>query len=111
MTIICSVARSGKRPILFLPRHKNGEYGFGLPKGDVAIVANGRPLTASIAKIACNVVRDDDGKNVLPEILFGWFGQDAGAAGTPKMRVQFRLATERWILEPITPACVVAGAA
>lgn len=110
MTIICSVARSGKRPILFLPQHKSGVYGFGLPRGDLAIVANGRALTASIVKIACNVVRDGAGKNVLPDILFGWFGQDAGAPKTPKCRVQFRLANGGWILEPVTPAACASAA-
>ena len=104
ITIICGVARSGSRPMLFLPGDPKRGYGVGLPKGEVGITANGRHYTASIAKIACNVVRDRDGANVLPELLIGWFGAEAGAPGRPKCRVQFRQTKKAWVLETITRA-------
>jgi hypothetical protein len=102
--IVCSVAQnSGKNPILFLPRHKSGTYGVGLPKGDLSVRANGAPYTASVMKIAINVMRDAGGANILPQVLRAWFGSDAGAPGK-RARVQFRLDGRQWVLEPVTPA-------
>lgn len=102
--IICSVARAGARPILFLPRGKAaGTWGDALPKGDVPVRVDGRTVTASVAKIAVNVMRDDTGANVLPAILKAWFGESAGMPGH-RARVQFRKAGGHWVMEPVTPA-------
>jgi len=51
--VICRVSRNNSgQPILFLP-----STGGGLPKGVLEIEVNGRPMEATVAKIAVNVVR------------------------------------------------------
>ena len=107
MPVICNVARNAsKKPILFLPGNAKNGYGTGLPKGDVAMLCNGKVYSASVAKIAINVVRDvATGKNALPAILTGWFGESAGAPGN-KGRVVVRPNPNGagFIMEPVTPA-------
>jgi superfamily II DNA or RNA helicase/diadenosine tetraphosphate (Ap4A) HIT family hydrolase/HKD family nuclease len=67
------------RPILFLRR----EHNLPLPHGEVEVLIDGQPHTARFVKVACNVLtRPGSDTNVLPEVLRGWFGQDAGATGT-----------------------------
>jgi hypothetical protein len=99
--IICSVARSGPKPILFLPRN-GAVYGAGLPKGETEMrleSAAGRVVVAMVAKIAINVVKNGGG-NILPEILKGWFGEEAGAPGTTKHRVVITRVGGHWVMAP-----------
>jgi hypothetical protein len=61
-------------------------------------------MTATIAKIAINVVRlAGDDVNRLPEILLGWFGDDAGLPGRSD-RVRLRFGAGSWIMEPMGAA-------
>jgi hypothetical protein len=105
VTIICSVARSGARPILFLPGSAKAGYGAGLPKGDVAMRlehAGGRAVVASVAKVAINVAREvAGGPNVLGDILIGWFGDDAGAPKTARCKVAISRTGAQWIMAPV----------
>ena len=75
--VICSVSHNGRHPILFLPRGKNAP---SLKAEPIEVTANGMPHTAWVARIAINVVSPaGEGKrNVLPDLLRGWFGAGAG---------------------------------
>ncbi len=94
--VICRVSRnSGGQPILFLP-----STGGGLPKGVLEIEVNGRPMEATIAKIAVNVVRSLDTEgNELPGILRGWFGNEVGLSDRSD-RVRFRRSGNGIVMEP-----------
>lgn len=78
--IVCSVSHSGDRPILFLPDRARHD---GIPEGWVEIIANRQTRQAKFVKVAVNVVTPSEGsdENVLPAILRGWFGEDAGQPG------------------------------
>jgi len=113
ITVICSVARTGARPILFLPRGKGGVYGADLPKGEIAMhldTAAGPVVIASVAKVAINVARGETGgPNLLPGILKGWFGEDAGAAGTARFKVSIAQAGSAWVMSPVRTDQAVAA--
>ena len=96
MQTICSVARAGKRPILFRPRGKGADQ---LPTGELPVVLDARHCVAHVAKIAVNVIRDEDGKNVLPQTLLAWFGPEAGMPGR-KERVAFVMRGNAVHVEP-----------
>lgn len=101
--VVCSVARNGRAPILFLPKGKTGTYGEGLPRGAVQVRVDGKLLMARVAKIAINVVSDAAGRNVLPSILMAWYGVDAGTPGK-RGRVQLRTAADGFlVMEPVSP--------
>jgi hypothetical protein len=104
VAIMCSVARSGPKPILFLPGKAATGYGVGLPKGETEMRlenVTGAVVVARVAKIAINVVLGPDGKNCLPAILFGWFGESAGAPGAEKCRVAIRRVGTQWVMAPV----------
>jgi hypothetical protein len=94
--VVCSVSRnSGGNPILFLP-----SSGGGLPKGTLDVVVDGQPMQAVIAKIAVNVIHGPDGSiNELPNILRGWFGEQAGTPGRAD-RVRFHKEADTIVMEP-----------
>jgi superfamily II DNA or RNA helicase/HKD family nuclease/diadenosine tetraphosphate (Ap4A) HIT family hydrolase len=76
---VCSVSHAGGRPILFLPDRQKHP---GLPEGWQSVIANDDQYQANFVKIALNVVtRPGSRENVLPEILRGWFGANAGQPG------------------------------
>ncbi len=78
--IVCKVIHTNGKPILFLP---DRELHPEIPSGAVDVAIDGKPHEADFVKIAVNVVRAKDGEsNVLPTILRGWFGADAGLPGT-----------------------------
>jgi hypothetical protein len=78
--IVCKVGHANDRPILFLP---DRELQPEIPFGTVDVSIDGKAHEADIVKIAVNVVRAKGGEtNVLPSILRGWFGADAGRPGT-----------------------------
>ena len=97
--IVCSVSHSGGRPIPFLPDRARHE---GIPEGWVEVVANGEPLQARFVKIAVNVVTGRAGseENVLPAILRGWFGEDAGQPGRAE-RVVFERRGDEYLMAPL----------
>ena len=96
--IVCKVSHAGGRPILFLPNRKLQP---NIPRGWTDILVEGEPHEANFVKVAVNVMRrKGQSKNVLAEILRGWFGADAGLPGT-NQRVIFRNIDENLILESV----------
>jgi len=101
LEVILSVATNGRNPILFVPSNPAGK---ALPRGPLAIVANGRALVAMVAKIAINKAVEPEGSlNVLPGVLRGWFGEDAGKPGR-RERVRLRQVGQHVLMEPVTPS-------
>jgi superfamily II DNA or RNA helicase/SOS-response transcriptional repressor LexA len=94
--IICKVITNKTNPIIML----NETYRHCLPHGESSLAANGVEFNANFVKIALNVVKDKDGKNILPEILRTWFGKDAGQPGR-RDRVVFTNKAEQWEMKPI----------
>jgi hypothetical protein len=89
----CKVSHSGPNPILFLP---DRELHAGIPSGSTPVEFNGEWYQANFVKIALNVVqKEGSDNNVLPEILYGWFGPDAGRPGTD-FHVLFEKLEDRW---------------
>jgi hypothetical protein len=98
--VTLSVASNGRHPILFIPGNPAGK---ALPRGPLAIVANGRALVAQVAKIAINKATEPEASaNILPDVLRGWFGADAGKPGR-RERVRLRQAGQHVLLEPVSP--------
>lgn len=78
--IVCRVAQSEGRPLLFLPKREHAD---SLPETWVDVIVDGASYQAKFAKIAVNVMhRSGDEDNVLPELLRDWFGPNAGQPGT-----------------------------
>jgi hypothetical protein len=74
------VSHSNGTPILFLPERDSHPE---LPEGWTDVRMNDQTLSANFAKIAVNIARKAHSEeNVLPEILWQWFGHDAGKPGT-----------------------------
>jgi superfamily II DNA or RNA helicase/HKD family nuclease len=77
--IVTKVSHTNGRPMLFLPdrsRHPS------IPEGWQDVLVDGQQLQANFVKIAVNVVRRPGStENLLPEILHGWFGPEAGQPG------------------------------
>lgn len=97
--IFCKVSHSGDRPILFLPSRDNP----GIPEGWVDVTADGNTYHAKFAKIAVNVMqRPESDENVLPALLQGWFGPDAGRSGTAH-RVVFERSANAYTIAPSRP--------
>jgi superfamily II DNA or RNA helicase/diadenosine tetraphosphate (Ap4A) HIT family hydrolase len=95
--VVCRVAHSGKRAILFLPTDRGGG---GLPKGNLGIIVDGQPMVARVAEVAVNVVHaPDNSTNELTRILQRWFGDDAGRPGRGDM-VRFRPTDDGIVMEP-----------
>jgi superfamily II DNA or RNA helicase/HKD family nuclease len=95
---LLKVLTNGRAPILFLDRERNPD----LPLGkDIPVFVDGQLLHADFVKIAVNVVRDTpQGPNVLPDLLWRWFGPEAGQAGTAH-RVLLKVTdTGDWLLTP-----------
>lgn len=99
--VVCRVSRNtGGQPILFLPTNKSSG---SLPEGPLEIEVHGRPMEATIAKIAVNAVKaPGSSTNELPKILETWFGADAGLPGRSD-RVRFRRNANSIVMEPFGP--------
>jgi superfamily II DNA or RNA helicase/diadenosine tetraphosphate (Ap4A) HIT family hydrolase len=84
------------QPILFMDRMKNPD----LPEGWTRVKADGKEYDLNFVKTAVNVARrPNEEENVLPELLRGWFGPNAGKSGT----AQFVLAEKSdlgWNMRP-----------
>lgn len=77
--LVRKVIQSGGRPIVMLGSTDRQE----LPEGSSQLWADGVEYEADFVKVAVNVMRPrGGGQNVLPEVLRGWFGADAGRPGT-----------------------------
>jgi hypothetical protein len=90
------VGQTEGRPIVWLDRPRNRD----LPEGEVRISVDGRPYVGLFRKIALNKIHEaSSSANALPEILRGWFGPDAGAAGSAHY-VVIREDAAYWKLAP-----------
>ena len=95
---VAKVSQTNGRPILFLDRARYPHT----PTGDLPIWVDGDEYIASFVKIALNkVVKDGDRANLLPSILRGWFGPDAGQPGTLH-QVEFSPEQGEWRMAPLT---------
>ena len=94
----CKVSHSNGRPIIRLPDRARVE---GIPEDWVSVEVEGETLEANFVKIAVNVMRRPGSEeNVLPDILQGWFGVDAGSPGTRQL-VEFSETAGHWSLTPV----------
>jgi superfamily II DNA or RNA helicase/diadenosine tetraphosphate (Ap4A) HIT family hydrolase len=95
---VCKIIQSGGQPFVKLPDRVRVPE---IPEGWTPVRINGAIHEANFVKIAINVIRlpgADD--NLLPEIVRGWFGSDAGQSGTD-YRVRIRQSGSDWVMEPI----------
>jgi superfamily II DNA or RNA helicase len=91
----CRVSHSSGSPIIRLPDRNRVE---GIPEGWVPVDADGEAREANFVKIAVNVMRRPGSEeNVLPELLRGWFGAEAGSPGTRQL-VEFSESGGVWSL-------------
>lgn len=91
------VSQSQGRPLLFLDRKAFPQT----PQGECNVLADGKSLLAFFVKVALNkVVEPGSTQNLLPEILRGWFGPNAGQPGTSH-RVRFTLQDGTWTMSPV----------
>jgi SOS-response transcriptional repressor LexA len=86
-------------PILMLPARNKTR---SLPEGETLVtLPDGRRWRFRFVTIACNVAHAlGDQQNRLPELLRGWFGDDAGQPGT-NHRVRFLPIPWGWRVEPV----------
>ena len=97
------VKHADGRPILFVPTVEEVP---GRPTGPTPVVLpDGTERVFRFVKIACNVAHDPRTggrpENVLPGILRGWFGADAGLPGTG-FEVEFTFDGAVWHAAPVS---------
>lgn len=95
---VLKVSHAGGRPILFLNRDKNPP----LPQErDIEVEADGRAYRMDFVTVAINVAHlAEEPGNALPDLLWNWFGPDAGQPGTDH-RVTVEIdADGRWHMRP-----------
>jgi len=96
--IVCKVIQSDGRPPLKLPDRERAP---NIPDGWTTVTINGTNYEVNFVKIAINVIRlPGTDANVLPAIVRGWFGSDAGQPGTD-FRVRIQRSGEDWAMDPI----------
>ena len=97
-SFVMKVSHTNGRPILFLPNRAQTP---GVPNGWQTVLIDGKPHEANFVRVAVNVVREPGADaNVLPAILRGWFGADAGLPGTD-YHVACDASEDGWILTPL----------
>ena len=100
--IVCKVSHNGRHPILFYAPDR--EQVAGIPDGWREVTVSGEAYQANFVKVAVNVMtRAGEPGNVLPDVLRGWFGPEAGRPGASQY-VVFRRAGESYVLEPLDGA-------
>ena len=96
---VCTVSHAGGRPMLFLPS-RDDYPAIPSPGQWERVLARGQAYDVHFVKIAVNVLRlPGTRKNVLPELMREWFGEDAGRPGTG-YQVYFARSDDGWTLEP-----------
>lgn len=94
----CKVSHAGDKPILFLPDRDKVP---GIPTGATRVIADGKEYEAKFVKVAVNVMTQaGSNNNVLPSVLRGWFGADAGRPGT-RHRVRFEVGDDGLEMVPV----------
>jgi superfamily II DNA or RNA helicase/diadenosine tetraphosphate (Ap4A) HIT family hydrolase/HKD family nuclease len=94
------VIQAHGRPILMLDRDHNLQ----LPEGETVFVAGGVSYSGNFAKIALNVAhRVGHSGNVLADLLWSWFGPNAGQPGTVQY-VELVPGKPHWQMQPVSPA-------
>lgn len=89
--LVRKVIQSGGKPIVMLGSSSRRE----LPQGPTSLWVEGVEYEADFVKVAVNVMRPrGGGRNVLPEVLQGWFGADAGRPGTLHQVIFVKLGDE-----------------
>jgi len=95
--MVLRLSHAGGRPILFFERDKLPE----MPSGQTPFTANGKIYTGNFVKIALNAASLPGEKgNALHGLLRGWFGPDAGLAGT-KHEVGLVQVNSTWVMRPL----------
>jgi hypothetical protein len=99
-TTLRVIRNSGGKPILMLDRPRNAH----LPQGrGVPVYVDGERLTLDFMAVAVNVAhRAGSDRNVLPDVIFDWFGPHAGDSGTD-FRVRLHRDRGTWQAEPVRP--------
>ena len=93
------VIQAHGRPILMLDRGHNP----ALPEGETSFIADGVAYTGNFAKIALNVARRaGQPGNILADLLWSWFGADAGQPGTVQY-VELVPGEPHWQMRPASP--------
>ena len=95
--ILMRVSHAGERPMLWLDRKRYPNA----PSGrEITVIADGREYLVDFMKVAVNVAKDRDGtRNVLPDLMWQWFGPDAGSPGT-NFEVELWTEGDAWHLGP-----------
>lgn len=95
--LVLKVSHTSGSPILRFDRNTMPT----LPEGrGVKVDIGDRIVDMDFMKIAVNVARDSpDGRNILADVLRGWFGDDAGLNGTSHQVELF--AGDVWRLQPL----------
>ncbi|HEY8377030.1 MAG TPA: S24 family peptidase, partial [Nannocystis sp.] len=89
------LTHNDRNPILILDRKLRPDT----PEGEIEVEADGETYMFRFAKIAVNVAKQPGSEgNVLPVLLRGWFGPEAGW-GKDYVALSFRRG--RWHLEPV----------
>jgi len=94
------VIQARGRPILMLDREHNPQ----LPEGETPFVADGVVYSGNFAKIALNVAhRIGHPGNVLADLLWSWFGANAGQPGTVQY-AELVPGKPHWHMRPASPS-------
>lgn len=90
------ITHNDRHPIIMIPRKDD------VPNGEVVVqIEDGEQWLFRFAKIAVNVAHPvGTTKNMLPELLYAWFGSDAGANQTFQ-KVRFEKSGDRWFARPV----------
>ena len=91
------VSHSSGRPIIRFDRQRRPD----LPEGTTSLLAGDNTYEADFVRIALNVMRQPgSATNVLPDLLWSWFGPDAGLPGT-SFEVELTREGKSWHLSPV----------
>ena len=73
----------------------------GIPSRWQSVIVNAEPYNADFVKVAVNVMRKEGNEeNALPNVLRGWFGENAGQPGTAS-RIIFEWKENNYVMRPL----------
>lgn len=90
------ITHNERHPIIMIPRKDD------VPSGEIVVqIDDGESWVFRFAKIAVNVAHPVGGKtNMLPELLYAWFGPTAGENQTFQ-KVRFEKSGDKWFARPV----------